>query len=212
LDRDAKIEPGQIRIEIEPVWRFHRDQQSMLVMLDFLNEIRASGKITRAAQRAQMSYRHCWNLIEKWAAFFGAPLVEREQGRGTRLTPLGDKLVWAGQRLRARLRPQLQNLAQELEIEINEVLPQQNKGVRFHASHGFAISKLHELLDREPRLGIDLRYVSNQNSLVSLARGACEIAGVHLPQGEMRKKAAVSIKQWITPADHRIIGFVTRSV
>ena len=105
-------ETGKIRIEIEPVWRFHRDEQSTLVMLDFLNEIRATGKITRAAQRAGMSYRHCWNLIEKWAAFFGAPLVEREQGRGTRLTALGDKLVWAGQRLRARLSPQLQNLAQ----------------------------------------------------------------------------------------------------
>jgi molybdate transport repressor ModE-like protein len=205
-------ETGKIRIEIEPVWRFHRDDQSMLVMLDFLNEIRATGKITRAAQRAGMSYRHCWNLIEKWAAFFEAPLVDREQGRGTRLTPLGEKLVWAGQRLHARLRPQLQNLAQELEIEIGEILPQRSKGVRFHASHGFAISKLRELLDHEPELGIDLRYVSNQNSLVSLARGACEIAGVHLPQGELRKKAAASIKQWLTPADHRIIGFVTREM
>ena len=45
-------ETGKIRIEIEPVWRFHRDDQSMLVMLDFLNEIRSTGKITRAAQRA----------------------------------------------------------------------------------------------------------------------------------------------------------------
>jgi molybdate transport repressor ModE-like protein len=109
-----------IKIDIEPVWRFRREDngQSMLVMLDFLNEIRATGKITSAAGRAHMSYRHCWNLIEKWAAFFGAPLVEREQGRGTRLTPLGEKLVWAGQRLQARLRPQLQNLAQELEGSI----------------------------------------------------------------------------------------------
>src|ERR1700749_3828680 len=162
--------PSRIRIEIEPVWRFRREDsgQSMLVILDFLNEIRATGKITRAAQRADMSYRHCWNLIEKWAAFFGTSLVEREQGRGTRLTALGDKLVWAGQRLRARLRPQLQNLAQELETEINALLPQQDKGVRFHASHGFAISKLRELLDREPRPAIDLRYVSNQTSLISL--------------------------------------------
>ncbi len=75
---------GVIRIEIEPVWRFRRehDGQTMLVMLDFLNEIRATGKITQAAHRANLSYRHCWNLIEKWAEFFGAPLVEREQGRG----------------------------------------------------------------------------------------------------------------------------------
>ena len=38
-------EPGLIRIEIEPVWRFRRedDGRTTLVMLDFLNEIRASG-------------------------------------------------------------------------------------------------------------------------------------------------------------------------
>ena len=36
-----------IHIEIEPVWRFKRDDdtQSILVMLDFLNEIRVTGKI-----------------------------------------------------------------------------------------------------------------------------------------------------------------------
>ena len=203
-----------IRIEIEPIWRFRRedDGRSMLVMLDFLNEIRATGKITRAADRAQMSYRHCWNLIEKWAAFFGTPLVEREQGRGTRLTALGEKLVWAGQRLQARLRPQLQNLAQELETELSEVLPQRENIVRVHASHGFAVSKLREMLSREPDIGIDLRYVSNQNSLVSLARGACEIAGLHVPQGELRKKAVAATKQRLQPGEHRVIGFVTREM
>src|SRR5262244_2749609 len=107
------------RIEIEPIWRFKResDAESLLLMLDFLNEIRASGKLTRAAERAHLSYRHGWNLLEKWGDFFGSPLVERQQGLGTQLTPLGEKIVWAGQRLQARLKPQLQNLAQELETE-----------------------------------------------------------------------------------------------
>jgi molybdate transport repressor ModE-like protein len=203
-----------IRIEIEPLWRFRREEdgQSMLVMLDFLYEIRATGKITQAAGRAQMSYRHCWNLIEKWAGFFGAPLVEREQGRGTRLTPLGEKLVWAGQRLQARLRPQLQNLAQELEMEINDALPQRETIIRVHASHGFAVSKLRELISRNPGLDVDLRYVSNQNSLASLAHGACELAGVHLPQGELRKKAISAARPWLRASEHRAIGFVTREM
>jgi molybdate transport repressor ModE-like protein len=208
-------EPGLIRIEIEPVWRFRRedDGRTTLVMLDFLNEIRASGKITRAAIRADMSYRHCWNLIEKWAAFFGAPLVDRHQGRGTRLTPLGEKLVWAGQRLQARLNPQLQNLAQELETEINEVLPQRAKVVRIHASHGFAVSKLRELLSSlEPQLGIDLRYVTSQNSLVSLARGACDLAGVHLPIGELRGSFVADAKPWLVEGEHRVVGLVTREM
>ena len=203
-----------IRIDIEPIWRFRREEdgESMLVMLDFLNEIRATGKITSAAGRAQLSYRHCWNLIEKWAAFFGAPLVEREQGRGTRLTALGEKLVWAGQRLQARLRPQLQNLAQELETEINQVLPRKPNLVRVHASHGFAVSKLRELLSREPDIGIDLRYDSNQNSLVALAHGTCELAGLHIPQGELRKKAVAATRPWLQAAEHRVIGFVTREM
>jgi molybdate transport repressor ModE-like protein len=215
MSADPETEPGLIRIEIEPIWRFRRedDGRTTLVMLDFLNEIRATGKITRAAIRADMSYRHCWNLIEKWAAFFGAPLVARHQGRGTRLTPLGEKLVWAGQRLQARLNPQLQNLAQELETEINELLPERAKVVRIHASHGFAVSKLRELLSSlEPSLGVDLRYVSSQNSLASLARGACEIAGVHLPLGELRATVVAAAKQWLVAGEHRVIGFVTREM
>ena len=202
------------RIEIEPMWRFRReaDAQSLLLMLDFLNEIRATGKMTRAAGRAHVSYRHGWNLTEKWADFFGAPLVERQKGLGTHLTPLGEKIVWAGQRLQARLKPQLQNLAQELETELNATLSQGAKIVRVHASHGFAVSKLRELLSRETDLTLDLRYVSNQDSLVSLSQGACELAGVHVPQGELRTKAVAATRQWLSPGEHRVIGFVTREM
>lgn len=184
----------------------------MLVMLDFLNEIRATGKITRAADRAGLSYRHCWNLIEKWAAYFDTSLVERQQGRGTQLTALGEKLVWAAQRLQARLGPQLQNLSQELETEINQILPHRSALIRVHASHGFAVSKLRELLSREPDIGVDLRYVTNQNSLTSLAHDGCDIAGMHLPQGELRKRGIAATKEWLIPGEHRVIGFVTREI
>jgi len=203
-----------IHIEIEPVWRFKRegDAESILVMLDFLNEIRVTGKIGRAADHAGMSYRHAWNLMEKWSVFFGAPLVTRKQGRGTSLTPFGGKLVWAGQRLQARLGPQLQNLAQELETEINQFLPHGPSIIRVHASHGFAVSKLRELLSREADLGVDLRYVSNQNSLVSLAQDGCDLAGMHLPQGELRKASIAAAKGWLMPSVHRVIGLVTREM
>lgn len=203
-----------IRIEIEPVWRFQRerDRASTLVMLDLLNEIRVTGKITHAANRANLSYRHAWNLVEKWSAFFEVPLVERKQGSGTRLTPFGDKLVWAGQRLQARLGPQLQNLAQELETEINQLLPRGPMTIRVHASHGFAVSKLRELLAREEGLGIDLRYVSNQHSLVSLAHDGCDLAGMHLPQGDLRARSIAAANRLLNPSIHRVIGLVTREM
>ncbi len=203
-----------IQIQIEPIWRFKRndDTQSILVMLDFLNEIRVTGKIGRAAERAGVSYRHAWNLIEKWSAFFEAPLVERKQGRGTSLTAFGGKLVWAGQRLQARLGPQLQNLSQELETEINQFLPHGPSIIRVHASHGFAVSKLRELLTREADLAVDLRYVSNQNSLVSLAHDGCDLAGMHLARGELRQRSITESKGWLTPGIHRVVSFVTREM
>lgn len=181
-------------------------------MLDLLNEIRVTGKIGAAASRANLSYRHAWNLIEKWSAFFEVPLLDRKQGSGTTLTPFGEKLVWAGQRLQARLGPQLQNLSQELETEINQLLPRGPAVIRVHASHGFAVSKLKELLTREQDLEIDLRYVGNQNSLVSLARDGCDLAGMHLPQGELRKRCIAATKGLVTPSAHRVISFVTREM
>src|SRR5580700_12087576 len=181
-------------------------------MIELLNEIRVTGKIGRAAERVGLSYRHAWNLIEKWSAFFEVPLVERRRGNGTRLSPLGDKLVWAGQRLEVRLGPQLQNLSQELETEINQLLPRSPSIIRVHASHGFAVSKLRELLTREENLGVDLRYVTNQNSLASLAHDACDLAGMHLPQGELRKRSIAASKGWLIPSVHRVIGLVTREM
>ncbi len=203
-----------IRIEIEPVWRFTRDNgaPSMLVMLDFLHDIRASGKITRAAERSEVSYRHAWNLIEKWSSFFETPLVERRQGIGTTLTPFGERLVWAGQRLQARLGPQLQNLAQELQTELNELLPQAATAVRIHASHGFAVSKLRELLAKQSNLRVDIRYIGNPTALVSLAHGTCDLAGMHLPQGSLRKQSIAACKGLLSQSGHRIIGFVTREM
>jgi molybdate transport repressor ModE-like protein len=203
-----------IRIEVSPQWRFRHDgkDEVMPVLLDFLNEIRATGKITSAAAHAGLSYRHAWNLIESWGKFFETPLVERRQGKGTVLTPLGERLVWAGQRLQARLGPQLQNLAQELETEINQILPHGPSPLRIHASHGFAVSKLRDMLDQETNLAVDLRYVANPASLVALMRDGCDVAGMHLPQGPLRKRNIKTALSYISAEHYHVIGFVTREM
>jgi molybdate transport repressor ModE-like protein len=203
-----------LHIEIEPVWRFHKEgsPQTAVVMLGILNQIRETGKLTSAAEHAHLSYRHVWNLVEQWSEFFGVPLVETHRGKGTTLTAFGEKLVWAGQRMQARLGPQLENLAQELATEIKPFLHQRPSVIRVHASHGFAVSRLRELLDKEPGIGVDLRYVSNQNSLVSLAQGACDLSGVHIPRGELRAQSIKACRDWLDPREDRVISFVTREM
>src|SRR6201986_1096938 len=117
---------SMLQVEIETVWRFRKENspQTGAVMIDVLNEIRKTGKITSAALDAHLSYRHVWNLIEQWSAFFGVPLAETQRGKGSRLTPFGETRVWAGGRIQARLGPQLENLAQELVTEIKPFLQQ----------------------------------------------------------------------------------------
>ncbi len=203
-----------VKINIEPTWHFTNDRSphSMRVLLSFLSEIQVSGTLATAAAHTGMSYRHAWNLIDKWSSFFGEPLVERQRGKGTRLTPLGDKLVWAEQHLKARLGPQLHNIAQELEMELASLLPHVPPSIRIHASHGFAIAKLREFLQREPDIGIDLRYMTNQASLDSLMAQECELAAIHLPHGVLRRRAAAAFKAWLDPEVFRVIGFVTREM
>src|SRR6201996_8196692 len=203
-----------LNIEIETVWRFYKEgsTQNVVVMLGVLNELRKTGKITSAARDAGLSYRHVWNLIEQWSTFFGVPLVETQRGKGSKLTAFGEKLVWAGERMQARLGPQLENLAQELATDIKPFLHQRPSVIRVHASHGFAVSKLRELLDREPGIGVDLRYVSSQHSLVSLAQGACDLSGMHLPRGELRAPGIQACREWLDPKQDRVISFVTREM
>lgn len=203
-----------LRVDIETVFNFRRSDapQSTAVMLDFLREIRDTGKLTKAAERSGLSYRHAWNLVTRWSSFFGVPLVERQKGKGTTLTAFGEKLVWAGQRLEARLGPQLENLSQELASELNPFLPDNPAIIRVHASHGFAVSKLREILNRTPGMSVDLRYISNQHALASLAHDACDLAGLHLPRGALRPHSAEARKNWLNPRLHCVVGFVARQM
>jgi len=104
------------------------------------------------------------------------------------------------------------HLAQEPASEIKPFLEQRPSVIRVHASHGFAVAKLREFLDREPGIGVDLRYVSNQHSLVSLAQGACDLSGLHLPHGALRAQGIKAAREWLDPREDRIISFVTREM
>src|SRR3954468_6627527 len=139
-----------IRIDIRPVWRFRGDTEREFdfQLIAILGELDASAKLTQAAGKAGISYRHAWNLVAEWEAFFGAPLVTKERGRGSTLTPLGERLLWAGRRAQARRPPELDNLAAECARSLNEPLNEARAAVSIHASHDYAVGVLRDLAAR----------------------------------------------------------------
>lgn len=196
-------------ISVVPSWSFRDAAGNQLnpQLFLLLRAINDSGRLTTAAQAVGWSYRHCWNLLNHWEDFFGQALVEKHKGRGSRLTSLGEKLLWAEQRVIARLEPQLHSLASELNLQIADVLQSARPTLRMQASYGYAVAKLPAFSEG---LQLDLQYRSAEQALAALARGTCDIAGFHLPAGELSTALAQQYRQFVKPRVHRILRLTTR--
>jgi molybdate transport repressor ModE-like protein len=198
------------KLSVTPAWIFRTEDGELFepIMFSLLKGIRESGKLTKAAAEAGLSYRHAWNLLNRWALFFGLPLVQMQKGKGTRLSALGTRLLWAEQRVRARLGPQIDSMASELNNQLQQLLAGAHSVLRLHASHGFAVALLPEFPDR---LELDLQYCNPEDALRALNRGDCDIASFHLPTcPELARKALKHYNSLLQTPGLRVIRFVTR--
>lgn len=197
------------RIRIVPTWSFRDDQGRTLdpQLFVLLRHIEQDKKLTSAARTAGISYRHAWNQLNKWADFFGTPLVELEKGRGAQLSALGQKLLWAEKRVIARLEPQLDNITSELNLELSRLLAGSRPRLRLHASHGYAV----ELLPRFAEgFDLDLQYRHGLDALAAMSREQCDLAGFHLPTTAVSPAMLERVEKYLKPRSHRIIRFITR--
>jgi molybdate transport repressor ModE-like protein len=201
-----------LTISIRPQWTISHDAGEPLPprLIDLLVLVAETGSLAAACQRSGQSYRHAWDTIRAGEAWFGGPLLRMERGRGSSLTPLGDKLVWADRRIAARLAPVLDTLASELAVELQRVIAPPARLLRVHASHGFAIEKLMGLLTAA---GVDVErvYTSSQEAAASLHDGASDIACFHVPRGELAAKGWDAYARWLDPAEHVVIDICDRT-
>jgi putative molybdopterin biosynthesis protein len=197
------------RIYIKAAWKFYDDNGENVDPRIFalLNAIHESGKLTKAAVELGMSYRHVWNILKKWTDFFGSELVELQKGKGAKLTPLGEKLLWAEQLVNARFEPQLNSLASELNLEIQKNLTFKEPLLRIAASHGYAVALLPEFTNK---FKLNLQYKTAEGSLQALTRGECDIAAFHLPTDIVNQTLVDMHNKYFKPNTYKVIRFVTR--
>lgn len=200
------------RISILPLWTLNEHderRQSFPKLLALLAAIRDKGNLIKACRATGVSYRYAWGMIKDGAQIFGAPLVTLARGQGATLTALGEKLVWADKRIAARLSPILESLAAELEGEIGRVLAASQTVPRIHASYSYSVSAVREfLLQRNTR--VDLRFRGSLESLASLCQSECEIAGFHVPTGELESPMLLQYAKWLKPRGQKLIHLVLR--
>jgi molybdate transport repressor ModE-like protein len=201
------------KVKIKPHWEISRDAEPPLdtaVLLTLLTAIQETGSIANAAKKIGSSYRHAWGLLRDAEHLFGHPLVETGRGRGSRLLPLAEKLIWADRRIAARLSPTLETLASELEGELSKAVSSQPQLIRLNASHGFAVAALLNQLN-ERHLPVELRYRNSADAVAALARQECDLAGFHVPLGKFEEAAVASYSHWLDKHKHCLIHLAVRN-
>ncbi len=200
-------------LDLDLVWKAgHQPRKSVdPELFALLEAIKNTGKLTAATQHVGMPYRQAWGLITAWSERMGQPLVTKEQGRGTQLTALGERLLWIRERISARLTPHLESAASEVEQELNEVLNEPNPALTMFASHDLVLAELRELLRTRPGPKLDVRFVGSLDSVVALCKGRCELAGFHIPEGVLGREILRKYEPWLKPRAQRLIHFVRRN-
>lgn len=201
------------KVQIQPKWTLHAADGRPLPpkLIELLLGVHATGSLAAACRELGLSYRYAWGLLQDSQALFDAPLLRMERGRGARLTALGERLVWAEQRIAARLAPTLDSLASEVEVELGRALSALAAPPRIHAAHGFAVETLRRFLD-EADTEVDLKYRSPGDALDALRAGACDLAGVHLPIGEFERDILAHYADRIDPHGDRVLHLATRRI
>lgn len=205
-----------LRINITPHWKLGREageagapSLDTTDLLALLASIQESGAIAQGARSMGLSYRHAWGQIKRAEALVGHPLLNAGRGRGSTLTPLAEKLIWADRRISARLSPLLES-GVELENELDRTLPRQAQALRIHASHGFAVAALVQQLD-SAQLPVELRYRNSFESVAALSHGECDLAGFHVPIGDFQRAAAQHYRRWLHDDAHKLVHLAVRT-
>ncbi|WP_028312923.1 substrate-binding domain-containing protein [Derxia gummosa] len=199
------------KILIRPRWTIRRTDGTELPqrLIELLGAVHERGSLLAGCEAIGLSYRHAWGLLREAEAGLGAPLVLMERGKGSTLTALGERLVWADRRIDARLSPALDMLGSEIEVELRRTLSAQPSGLRIHASHGFAMEVLHAQATAAD-IAVELKYCSAEEALGALRNGHCELAGMHLPIGEQEAAARRHYGSALGGERQRLVHVATR--
>src|ERR1700743_2219284 len=106
-----------IRIECE-AQLIVRDQEgrstSLTDVVPLLALVAETGSIAQAAALKGLSYRHAWGLLRAIEGQLGGALIEKERGRGSALSELGQAVLRAQRLCGERLDGNMQALAREV--------------------------------------------------------------------------------------------------
>jgi putative molybdopterin biosynthesis protein len=181
-------------------------------LMDLLHAVQEHGSISAAAKGLGLSYRHVWGELRRWEAELGHPLIQWEKGQRARLSPFGEKLLWAERQAQARLAPQIEALHADLERAFAAVFDDEAQVLTLFASHDDGLSLLRGFAVDQARLHLDVRFCGSLDAIAALNEGRCALAGFHSSlQPGLGSVTQRSYQPLLQPGRHKLIGFAERT-
>ena len=179
-------------------------------LMALLQAVRSEGSISTAAKVLGLSYRHVWGELKRWEDRLGRDLIVWDKGQPARLTPFGEKLLWAERQAQARLAPQIEALHADLERAFGVAFDDNAQVLVMYASHDEGIAALRGHA-AQSGLHLDIRFTGSVDAIAALNGGRCALAGFHTPPSPAPGTLAQRTYQpLLQPGLHKIIGFARR--
>ncbi len=162
-------------------------------LLLLLNALSRTGNLRKAATACHYSYRKAWNLLDQFETLFNQALVEKQRGKGSKLSELGVALLKIEKQNFVTVSKQLESI----DINANKILQ-----ALLSTSHPFKIiasdsAKLNTLRQQYPEIKLEIE--GSGQALEAYAERKCDIAGFHIEAGNYNKKQISSYSQFFDP-------------
>lgn len=188
------------------------EQEIDPVLFALLEAVEIDGSLKKATEKIGVSYRYAWGLVNKWESLLGAPLVIMERGRGAHLSAAGEKLMHGNRQLAAAFSVELDNFSTQFKREFESLIRHDiQESLNIFASHGLAVGALRDLINQQSDFQLDLHFHGSLDSLRALRNGDCDIAGFHLPVGELGKSVMQDYLTLLHEDSHQLIYVVKRN-
>jgi putative molybdopterin biosynthesis protein len=208
-----------MEIDLALRWQTFVDGEAIEIdelLFSLLRGIDEAGQLNSAAKAEGVSYRHAWGVIRAWEARLGAPLLVSVQGRGASLTTFATGLLQARAETELALQPTLTTNALLASATINSAIEKDRRQVRIASSHDDTVLRLRESLDADRR-EVTLEIVGSEGALRRYRRGDADIAGFHMPMGELGRTVAAKLiaslddeHDQVFLIEQRILGLMSR--
>jgi len=161
-------------------WQTNDTNLDLPALARILSAIADSGTVRAAADALGLSYRTVWGRLENAADTLGQPLIVKNRGRGSQLTPAGRELLELTQEFEERLRQAVQSEVPLFQQRFSRLFEARTPALNLAYNYDPVL----EACQHQGQLeGWQATCMGARKAVEALLDGRADVVGLHCPEG-----------------------------